>query len=160
MSTATEESSGLVLAVRVGDGPDPREEMEYERPYPGIGEGYCSNCRGAARVPRRDLVVIRKATEREGGELGFLVSKCPKHLDVWRSYHEERGMSRTSRAGIRRRCACGCGELTARTWVQGHDTKALHAALRALGCVDPVTGESDVAAFVSAVANGQIVAAP
>jgi len=40
--------------------------------------------------------------------------------------------------------------------VQGHDTKALHEALRSLGCVDPVTGESDVAAFVFAVADGQI----
>lgn len=65
-------------------------------------------------------------------------------------------MSRTSRAGVRRRCACGCGELTARTWVRGHDTKALHDALRTLRCIDPATGEADIAAFVWAVADGQI----
>jgi len=58
--------------------------------------------------------------------------------------------------GVRRQCACGCGGLTARTWVRGHDLVALHEALHVLGCTDPGTDEADVAAFVRAVRNDQI----
>lgn len=59
---------------------------------------------------------------------------------------------RTSRAGIRRKCACGCGKLTARTWVQGHDSQALEAALFALGVDSRLE-------FIEAVQRGEIVRA-
>jgi hypothetical protein len=48
-----------------------------------------------------------------------------------------------------RPCACGCGAPTRRTWVQGHDSKALHEDLAILGC-------SSVASFHKDVLDGRI----
>lgn len=78
--------------VMIGEGsPDPRSFMDYERPYPTRGRGLCTSCRGAERIWRSDLWVIRKHVQ--GNPRGALYVKCPEHLDLWREYHANHGQS-------------------------------------------------------------------
>lgn len=49
----------------------------------------------------------------------------------------------------RRRCACGCGEWTLRTWYRGHDSVAMERALATLGFETRL-------AFIQAVHDGEI----
>jgi len=53
----------------------------------------------------------------------------------------------------RRRCACGCGGWTLRTWMRGHDQKAVHEMWEGLGF-------PGVAGMFAAYRAGRLVVIP